>query len=133
MEAMKKMRLEELLIESDAERMLIVKHVYDDVYAVVRYGDGAHAVDLSKLIRIVFSQRLGDSLVNNKNICIHRMIVSMNIRRWERSIALVFGERYASRLLATAMIGRDTGAMSAGKHGRHTRIYLISRRRVPHF
>ena len=35
-EAMKKMRLEELLIESDAERMLIVKHAYDDVYAVVR-------------------------------------------------------------------------------------------------
>ena len=57
--AMKKMRLEELLIESDADRMLIVRHVYDDVYAVVRYGDGAHAVDLSKLIRVVFSQRTG--------------------------------------------------------------------------
>ena len=110
-EAMKKMRLEELLIESDAHRMLIVKHVYDDIYAVVRYGDGAHAIDLSKLIRIVFSQRLGDPLVNNKNyVSMH--IVSMNLMRWERSIALVLGERFATKLLATAMRGRDTGTMS---------------------
>lgn len=110
-ETMKKMRLEELLIESDTERLLIVKHVYDDVYAVVWYGDGAHAADLSKLIRIVFSQRTGASLVNNKSY-ISAHIVSMNIRRWERSIALVLGERYASKLLATAMSGRDHGAMS---------------------
>ena len=36
----------------------------------------------------------------------------MNIRRWEHSIAMIFGERYASKLLANAMAGRDPGAMS---------------------
>ena len=36
----------------------------------------------------------------------------MNLRRWERIIALVFGERYASKLLGTAMSGRDPGSMS---------------------
>jgi hypothetical protein len=112
MMAMKKMRLEELLIESDEGRMLIVKHVYDDVHAVVRYGDGANAIELSKLIRIVFSQRLGDSHVYNKNY-VSEPVVSASIRRWKHRIALVFGERYASKLLATAMIGKDTGAMSA--------------------
>ncbi len=110
-EAMKKMRLEELLIKSNAERMLIVKHVYEDVYAVVRYGDGAHAIDLSKLIRVVFSQRMSDSLVNNKHY-ISAHVVSMNLKRWEHSIALILGERYASKLLAAAMGGRDPGTMS---------------------
>jgi hypothetical protein len=110
--SMKKMRLEELLIDTDAERMLIVRHAYDDVFAVVRYGDGAHAADLSKLIRIVFSQKTGDSLANNKSyVSMHDL--RMNLRRWERSIALVFGERYASKLLAAAMAGRDPGAMSS--------------------
>ena len=110
-EAMKQMRLEELLIEYDAERMLIVRHVYEDIYAAVRYGDGAHVADLSKLIRIVFSQKTGDSLLNNKNYVSARN-VRMNIRRWEHSIALVLGERYASKLLAAAMSGKDPGAMS---------------------
>ena len=36
----------------------------------------------------------------------------MNITRWEHSIALVLGERYASKLLAAAMSGKDPGAMS---------------------
>lgn len=110
-EAMTRMRLEELLVESKAGRMLIVKHVFDEVYAVVRFGDGACAVDLSKLIRIVFSQRTGDSHVHN-NHYVSAQVVTMNIRRWKHCIALVFGERYASRLLATAMSSRDPGTMS---------------------
>jgi hypothetical protein len=110
-ETMKKLRMEELLIESHADRMLIVKHVYEDLYAVVRYGDGAHAIDISKLIRIVFSQRMGNSLVNNMHY-VSAHVVSKNIGRWERSIALVLGKRYASKLLAAAMGGRDPGTMS---------------------
>ena len=122
--AMKQMRLEELLIESDVDRMLIVKHVYDDVYAVVRYGDGAHAVDLSKLIRVVFSQKMGASPVNTKNYLSTR-IIRMNIRRWEHSIAMIFGEHYASKLLANAMAGRDPGAMSM-ENMREVRAFLAS-------
>jgi hypothetical protein len=110
-EGMKKMRLEELLIESGVKRMLIVKHVYDDVYAVVRFGDSAHVIDLSRLIRIAFSQKLGDSQIITKRY-VSAPFVNTNIRRWGRSVALVFGERYASKLLATAMRGRDTSAMS---------------------
>lgn len=121
---MKALRLEEVLLEFGAEQMLIVKHGYDEAYALVRYGDEVNAVEVSKLIRITFSRKMDALRANGKNY-LATGVVDANVKRWERSIALVFGERYASKLLDSALSGRDLGATTLQNLG-EVRAFLTS-------
>lgn len=103
-EWMKGLGASELLIEAEGEKMLVVKQEYGSLCAAVQYRNGIPPADLSRLIQLLFAGRVmrvrdGTRLPAGE--------AERLIKRWKRTIALVFGAGFAGNLVEGALRDRD--------------------------
>lgn len=110
-DGMKELGAGELLLECGNSKLLIVKHDYGDMAAAVYYANGIAPADLSRLIQLMFA---GQWQRSGGKPCVPASDVEMLIKRWKRSIAFIFGERFASMLVEKSLTGRDRARMAPG-------------------
>ncbi len=101
---MKGLKAEELLLELEGGKLLVVKHDYGGLAAAVYYEGGISPADLSRLIQLMFARR---ELRASDNATVPAAEVEKLARSWKHRIGLIFGERFASKLVENALNGTD--------------------------
>lgn len=106
---MSSLKASELLIEDDAGNVLVVKYDYGDMAAAACYRNGIVPADLSRLIRLTFSGR-------GQRACTRPYVPAADVvrlaGRWKRSIAFVFGEKFAAKLVEKSFTDKNRDAMT---------------------
>lgn len=110
MEGMKSIKAEELLLECEDWKLLVVKYDYGEAAAAVYYEHGISPADLSRLIQLMFARR--DLRASDKSF-LPAVQVETLVKRWKRRIGIVFGEEFASNLVETSLKGKDKNTMTA--------------------
>jgi hypothetical protein len=106
---MKGIKADELLLERDEGKLLVVKYDYGETAAAVYYEDGISPADLSRLIQLIFARR--EIRVCDK-VSVPAAAVEKLIKRWKRRIGLVFGGEFASKLVEGALKGKDKSSIT---------------------
>jgi hypothetical protein len=106
---MKAIKADELLLEGEEGMLLVVKYDYGEAAAAVYYEDGISPADLSRLIQLMFARR-------ELRVCdkapVPAAMVEKLIKRWKWRIGLVFGGEFASKLVESALKGKDKNSMT---------------------
>lgn len=106
---MKGIKADELLLEGEGGKLLIVKYDYGDATAAVYYEDDVSPADLSRLIQLMFARR---ELRFCDKAPMPAVAADNLIKRWKQRIGLIFGSEFASRLLERALKGKDKSSMT---------------------
>jgi hypothetical protein len=101
----------ELLLEGDAGKALIVKYDYDDTGAAAYYANGLDPADLSRYLQVMLAAR--DHRRDSKAYMPLKEVERL-AGQWQRRIAFVFGDGYASRLVERALSGMDRCRLMPG-------------------
>ncbi|HTX43430.1 MAG TPA: hypothetical protein VMC61_01780, partial [Methanocella sp.] len=89
---MKGIKADELLLEREEEKLLVVKYDYGELAAAVYYEGGISPADLSRLIQLIFASR-------ELRVCdrssVPAAVAEKIIKRWKHRIGIVFGREFA--------------------------------------
>lgn len=103
--------LDVLTRDGSGERLLVAGYAYDNVYAVSRIGASLPAAiaarDLQRLLAANPPGKPGPALLPASE-------VSAALGRWERQLALVYGRRFAARLVEKACGGSSAPLAPGG-------------------
>ncbi len=106
---MKGLKAEELLLELEGGKLLVIKHDYGELAAAVYYEGNISPADLARLIQLMFVRR---ELRSCDTSPVPAAAVEKLAGRWKWRISLVFGEEFASKLVEGALKGKDMGPMT---------------------
>lgn len=107
-EAIKYLKLDELLLEFEGGKLLIVKYEYGETMAAVYYEGDPPPPDLARLIQLVLARNVQRP---SDKIFLPAARVEVLAGRWERRIAPVFGEGYAAKLVENSLKGKRRDGM----------------------
>lgn len=106
---MSDMKAGELLIDDRDVKTLIVKYDYGDTAVAVSYKDGIAPADISRVIRLMLSGR-------GQRDCSKPYVPAADVERlsgrWKKSIAYVFGEKFALKLVEKSLSGMNRNEMT---------------------
>ncbi|OPY28526.1 MAG: hypothetical protein A4E28_01459 [Methanocella sp. PtaU1.Bin125] len=98
-----------IALESSDRTVVAAVNGYDDTYAAAVYGPG---VALPAIARGLQGRLYGHPMPDIRPDILPAAIVRKAIRRWERRIALIFGEPYAAGLVAAVSPAKSPEAVT---------------------
>ncbi len=114
---MKEVKADELLFEMEDGKLLVVKHDYGDLAAAVHYDGAISPADLSRLIQLMFARR---ELRACDKATLPASEVETALKRWKYRIGLVFGKKFATWLVESAV--KDKNPLTVGELERHRAV-----------
>ena len=96
--------------EAGDHRLLIASQVYDDIYAVTHLPEHVPAVTAARDLQRRMS---ADNFDLTEKTLVPASDASTVMKRWEWQVKLVFGPRFAARLMEKARSGQSSGRMTA--------------------
>lgn len=106
---MKGIKADELLLDLEDSKLLVVKYDYGELVAAVYYSSDVSPADLSRLIQLIFARRETRACDRSP---MPAAAVEKLTRRWKRRIGLVFGDAFAARLVENAIKDKDKSMMT---------------------
>ncbi len=106
---MRGLKADEVLFELEEGALLVVKYDYGELAAAVYYEDDVSPADLSRLIQLMFARR--ELRVFDK-APLPSAVVEKALKHWKFRIGLIFGDEFASKLVESAIMGKDKGSMT---------------------
>jgi len=108
--------------EEGDHRLLMAGQVYDDLYAVTHIPKDVSAVTAARDLQRRMS---ADRFCPTEKTLVPASDASTIMKRWEWQLTLVFGPRFAARLMEKAICGQSPGRMTA-EGLENVRRHLIS-------
>lgn len=110
-----------LSAETGDRRLLVAGQVYDDVYAVSLLPENVPAVTAARYLQRLLTT---DSHLRPEERLLPASDANSVLKRWEWQLSVIFGSRFAVRLLEAACDGQSEGGMTTESLDR-VRRYLI--------
>lgn len=110
------LNVDEMLIKSATGNLVLVKDDYEDIYVIIYCRPDANTAMISRSVRLIFSRSADIPAVTGTFM--PAPAIEHSIKRWKRSIGLVFGKEFADRLISSAMNGKNIGSMTQDDLGR---------------
>jgi hypothetical protein len=110
-----------LATEADGRRLLVAGQVYDDVFAVSLLPENVPAVTAARYLQRLLTS---DSLLRPEERLLPASDTSLLLKRWEWQVSVIFGPRFAARLVEAACNGQSGGHMTSESLDQ-VRRYLI--------
>ena len=99
-----------LYTEAGDSRLLIAGQVYDDIYAVTYIPENVSAVTAARDLQRRMSF---ENIIRPDEALVPAGDANSTLKKWEWQVTLVFGTRFAARLLEKARHGQSSSYMTA--------------------